>query len=45
MDSKYDEKGITEKGIAAGRKHAQFHYSTIVPLLVTVVVVNHSLSV
>lgn len=43
--SQYNEKGITEKGTAAGRKHAQLHYSTIVPLLVTIVVVNHSLFV
>lgn len=42
---KYNEKGKTEKGIVAGRKLAQLHYSTIVPLPVSVVVVNHSLPV
>lgn len=42
---KYNEKGKTEKGIAAGRKHAQLCCSTIVPLLVSVVVGNHSLPV
>lgn len=43
MDNKYNENGKTEKGIAAGRKRAQLCDSTIVPLLVSVVVINHSL--